>query len=516
MPNIFEKELNFEEDFPFTSYEEWEKLAESIYKSAVPLKEYPYENISVKPLYTRNDIYDRPLTFPRGDKNDWQVCQRIEAADEQSFNTALRQAIEGGAQAVEIVLATQTIFAMPKQENRGKVSLNINNYKQFSHCFDDVDLSGVKLLIPAGLSGGALLTFIKKLAEERGLAAENISGAVEIDPLASAARYGYLFPRESLFDEFAAAVRWGVENLPRIKTAGIDTSYLHNGGASAVQETAYSLSTAAEYIRVLLERGIALKDIVKNIRFTFALSSDFYMNVAKLRAMRLLWANLIKTFGGEGEIELHGTVSLREKTLTEPHNNLIRFTLQGISAAIGGCDVITMNDFSTTDEFTRRMARNILLILKTESKGSLLRGAMDGSFFIDNLSREMAEKSWRLFQNIEAEGGWYEALSKNIPQQAIAGTAAKRAQRLKVGEDKLIGVNAYQQEENKTQKTVNYAEESVQFNENAERIFYNDLNKLDGLLKNGKALPEVYWREGRCQTHEIMPVKQINLEGLIV
>jgi methylmalonyl-CoA mutase len=377
------------------------------------------------------------------------------------------------------------------------------------------DISQNPLFMQCGLSAGAFLIFLRQWVAENRLNAQNIRASLPADPFALMARYGLLFEEQALYDEMAASLKYAEKYLPQVKTIGVDTSYLHNGGASVVQELAFALAAAADYIRALSHRDISVKDIAGKIHFSFSLASDFYLNAAKLRAMRLLWGNLIKAFGADGDIMIHCRTSEGETITAEPYNNLIRFTMQAVSAALGGCDAFSAGDFRSGDEFTRRMARNISLILQWEAKGPGLAGPLDGSYFLENLTMQTAEKAWTLFQDIEKEGGYYQALSKGIIQRAAAETAGKRKERLRENRDKIIGLNVYRKENADAPGQGERQKTEIKFKSNMGRKSFNDLNELAAKLKEGKNLWEIYRQTGSSNFKKIEAVLPMDIEKII-
>ncbi|GEM_PF-3483846 len=516
MGGLLDNSLSFKEDFSFPSLKEWETLAKMINKSALSQKTYPYENINVKPLYTREDNTQESPDFPTNDNRGFLVCQRINEGAPRDVNGIIKEAVIGGADSIDLSLHPQTLFG----RNDFKTSLHegviIDNYQQFSQCLQDVDISRYNLNIKAGLCGSAFNVFLKRFVEQNQFDLKSVKGAVVNDPLWIVGRYGYKLDLDAFYDEMTATVSWAAESIPELKSIGVNAAYLHNAGASAVQEVAFSMATAAEYIRALLDRGLNIDEIAKRFQIELSLSSDFYMNIAKLRALRLLWKNLIAAFGGDSEMEIYCHTSWREMSVIEPHNNLIRFTLQAVSAAVGGCDLFAAHDFMRPNDFSRRMARNIPLILKYESENRKhdFNGSIDGSFFMENLQSELSQKSWQLFQKIENIGGYYRALRKGVIRNDIKKTLNLRKERLSNIIDKIIGSNVYRKSD-KNIALKNRENGSLKFNRSLQRITFNALDKLEQVLCSNKSLTELYWQRGKNMLTAQAPLNPTCLEKLI-
>ena len=202
--------------------------------------------------------------------------------------------------------------------------------------------------------------------------------------------------------------KWTLKNIPNLKTIGVSSLNYHNAGANSVQELAFSLSTAVEYIKQMLERGLKIDEIASNIRFTFGIGSLFFVEVAKIRAARMLWAKIIEAFSGNEDsqkIDIHAHTSFTNQTVFDPYVNLLRTTTEAFSAITGGVDSMHTNffdeSFRTPDEFSRRIARNTQIILNEESHLNQIIDPAGGSYYVESLTDEVAKKSWTLFQEIE-------------------------------------------------------------------------------------------------------------------
>ncbi len=515
MNSLFQKPLSFEKDFPLPSYSDWEKLAETIYKSAIPTNEYPYEMIAVKPLYIKNDQPHKSIFIDGKDAKNCLIVQEIININPADYNTAIINALNGGAEAISLPLNISSLYGLDRKNDSLNNRLILHDYDDFNSNFKNIPLEECRLYLQSGFSGMAILAFLWSYIDRQGLSPNKITGSVEMDPLWILGRFGQMnAPIDRLYDEMAALVKWSDLNMPNVKTIGVNASYLHESGASAVQELAFALSTAAEYIRALLERKVSIKDIVRHFSFSVSVGSDFFMDIAKLRAFRLLWANLIEAFAGSGEMEINCRTSEREKINTEPHTNIIRNTLQSMAAIIGGSDSITVVDFTDSDDFTQRIARNIPLILKNEARFNTMCNAASGSFFIESLIGKIMEKSWDLFQEIEKEGGYYSALRKGFPQKEIKKTLNKRKTRLSLGEDKLVGVNVYRKEEMNDINKKKSGDLQIILENDLTRNTTLNMDKMIESVRNGKTMYEIYWQNGTAYLQKVEPMCPIHIEEM--
>jgi len=246
----------------------------------------------------------------------------------------------------------------------------------------------------------------------------------------------------------AAWVRWAAAERPQFSTIAIDARPYHEAGTSAVQELAYILATAVTTIRALLARGLDINAVP--MRVIVPVGGHFFMEVAKLRVLRMLWAQMIAAFGGDSEAQkvvIHAQTGRFNKTLYDPYVNMLRTTTEALSAALGGVDSLHVDPFDAIqrppDEFSRRIARNQQVILQHEVNLTALIDPAGGSYFVENLTDELARSAWALFQQIEAEGGMLAALQHETIQKAVMDVAGERAKQLNKRKDRLVGTNMY-------------------------------------------------------------------------
>lgn len=272
-----------------------------------------------------------------------------------------------------------------------------------------------------------------------------------MDPLGQLARDGRL-PRDldGIHDVMAQLTAWAQANAPQLQTITVQGNPYHNGGASATQELAFALATAVEYLRAMQARGLSVDDAAPRFRFALSIGSNFFMEIARLRAARLLWAKIVQAFGGNAEsqkMRIHARTSAWNQTVYDPHVNLLRGTTEAFSAVVGGCDSLHISPFDelvrVPDDFSRRVARNTHTVLSEETHITHTVDPAGGSWYVETLTDAVARQTWAIFQEVEKQGGMTKTLLAGWPQSQIADTAAKRAANIAKRKDIFVGTNMY-------------------------------------------------------------------------
>jgi methylmalonyl-CoA mutase len=316
-----------------------------------------------------------------------------------------------------------------------------------------VHLSGVTLLAHAGATAAPLLAALAARQRAEGQPSDELSGCVAADPLGVLAEEGALpLALDEAYDQMALAAEWAAANAPRLGTIAIRSDIYHDAGANAVQELACSLATGVAYLRALTERGLYTATAAHAIHWHVAIGGRFFMEVAKLRAARLLWAQVVEAFGvAKGDesaaLHIHACTARRNKTAIDPHVNMLRATTEALAAAVGGADTLCVAPFDEPlgmpDDFSRRIARNVQIILQDEAHLTRLIDPAGGSYAVETLTDQLAHAAWGLFQEIERQGGMAAALTSGFVQSSIAAVADKRAAALAKRRDVLVGVNQF-------------------------------------------------------------------------
>ena len=459
-------------EFPPTPYEEWRKVVDKFLKGAPFEKRLitkTYENIDLQPMYRQEDIEGLPhldslpgfAPYLRGATplgyvaSSWDVAQELPYATPAAFNAALRADMARGQNAVNLVLDRPTLAGIDadqaEADDVGKGGLSISSVADLAQALDGVDLENTPLFIQASTSALTFTALLAALVQKQGKSLAKVRGAIGMDPLGQLARDGRL-PRDldGIYDVMAQLAAWAKANAPHLQTMTVQGSPYHNGGASTTQELAFALATAVDYVRAMQARGSSIDDIAPRIRFSLSIGSNFFMEIARLRAARLLWAKIVQAFGGNEasqKMSLHARTSAWNQTVYDPHVNLLRATTEAFSGAVGGCDSLHISPFDellrVPDEFSRRVARNTHTVLREESHITRTVDPAGGSWYVENLTDSVGRKTWAIFQEVEKQGGMAKALEAGWPQSQIADTAAKRAANIAKRKDIFVGTNMY-------------------------------------------------------------------------
>jgi methylmalonyl-CoA mutase len=459
-------------DFPASSYEAWREAAEALLKGAPferRLLTRTPEGITLQPIYHGEDVEGvahvegvpgRP-PYVRGTgaggyaRQPWRVTQELPHATADAFNEAVRADLERGQTAVALPLDRATRLGLdpdaadPEEVGAGGVS--VATLDELARALDGIDLGAVPLRVTAGAAGLPVLGFLVALARRRGTDPARLRGILAADPLGELARRGTLpGSLEDAWNQVGAALRWASEHAPHLRVAEVDGAPYADGGSSAVEELAFVVASGVEYLRAMRDRDLDVDRAARRLGLSFRVGSSYFMEVAKLRAARLLWARVVKAFGGDAEsqkVEIHARTAFWNKTVLDPWVNLLRTTTEAFAAVVGGTDSLHVGFFDgavrAPDGFSRRMARNIQLILREECHLARVADPGGGSWFVESLTDELARESWSLFQEVEAEGGMAAALAAGLPQERVAATARTRRERLATRRDVLVGINRY-------------------------------------------------------------------------
>jgi methylmalonyl-CoA mutase len=422
------------EDFPVLGLDQWQEEVVRLLKGASFEKRMftrTIEGLTLKPIYTGADTAG--LEPPDRPAIRWEVAQELPVADPGEFNRLLRHDLERGQTAVNLVLETTTV------QSPGDLELAL----------EGVDLERTPLYLQTGVAATAVLEYLQALCTGRGVDVSRLTGALGFDPLTRLARDGGLpVSLERAWDSQALNTRWAGSSAPGLRTSVIQGSAWHDAGAGAAEELAFSMASAVQALRELEKRRIDVDSAAGSFWFCFSVGTDFFTEIAKFRAARLLWARIVEACGGgPAELVFHARSSEWSSTLFDPHTNILRSTTQAFAAIAGGCSSLHLAPFDQRSgppgELSRRLARNTQLILRHESHFDRVADPAGGSWYVESLTHQLARRAWELFREIEAGGGMEQALRDGRPQQMAAATAAQRRERLSVRKDVLVGTNRY-------------------------------------------------------------------------
>ncbi len=471
-------------EFPIPSYEQWREVTEKSLKGASFEKKLvtkTYEGISLQPMYQQKDTEGLSLIdslpgqrpFLRGagavptKEKAWEISQEIAVATPKQFNLVAKHDLSRGQTGLNIVLDEVTKRGIGIEEGKslvGQTGLNVTTVEDMQAAIEDINLASIPVHIHTGANAVPIFTMVLGALQKNNIKASQLSGVIGMDPLGQLVEKGTIeYSLEECYNCMADLVKWSTDNAPSLQTVLVEGTPYHNGGSSAVEELAFSLATGVEYLQALTSRGISIKDAAKSIRFVFSVGADYFMEMSKIRAARVLWSKIVTAFGGEesdGTLYIHARTSSWTKTKYDPYVNMLRSTSEAFAAAVGGANSIHVSPFDEpiqkSTAFSRRIARNISIILQEESHIGKTVDPAGGSWYIEVLTNELSEKAWTLFQQVEAKGGIIAALKAGIPQQKVAATKESRLRNIEQRKDIFVGTNMYA---NTTEKPIEVVSE---------------------------------------------------------
>ena len=466
------------EDFPdvpldeFTppTDEEWKAACEALLKGAPFEKKMftkTYEGITFDPMYTRKhteDILPKGVMPGMGDYlrgvdaagyigKPWGIAQACDETLPAENNELLRHENDKGATIYHIVLDTASRAGVDARqaEKVGDTGTSVTTVEDMHVLLTGLDLAKFPLYVYTGANAVPLLALVAAARRAAGKDMKNVRGIVGADPIGTLVTDGKLpASLDSYYDSLAAAARWATVNAPHLRTVFVRSDVYSSGGANDVQEVAAVLAAATAYLRALCERGLTIDAAASQIAFAFSMGANFFLQIAKLRAVRPLWAQIVKAFGGNAEAQkmrIHARPALFFKTVYDPYVNMLRNTTEIFSGVVGGIDSFESAPFDEPirkgDEFSRRIARNVQIMLQEEFGLLQPIDPAGGSWAVETLTRQMKEKIWAAFQGIEKEGGIAAALRAGTVQEGIAKVLADRFKNADLRRDRIVGNNMY-------------------------------------------------------------------------
>ncbi|MDR0518323.1 MAG: methylmalonyl-CoA mutase subunit beta [Fibromonadaceae bacterium] len=437
-------------EFPDVSTEEWESVIQADLKGADYEKKLIWktlEGIAVKPYYRKEDtdgiswlLNSLPGEFPfaRGVKktdNNWEIRAEIYEQDVKAANAAAKHNLERGVEALSF-----------KSRVCGKHGLlrgqNVQSQVDFNELLAGIDLSKTPVYFNFGTRGMAALEMLHSLA------GSNAKGGIIYDPIAELARCGKIaLAKDGILKEAAKAAMFAAKEMPNVNAITVQTHAYHNAAANIVQELSIALSAGLEYMNALTDAGLSAEQAAAQITFSISTGSRYFLEIAKIRALRILWANVLKKYGVEGVAKIHASTSMWNATVFDSNVNMLRVTTEAMSAAIAGADSITVIPydaaFKDPDEFSCRIARNVQLLLKNESGFNKIVDPAAGSYCIESLTDQIASKSLEAFKKLESEGGLLAALLSGSVQKSLAESQKQKEKLIMQRREVFIGTNQY-------------------------------------------------------------------------
>ena len=458
------------DEFTPPTDEEWKAACEALLKGAPFEKKMftkTYEGITFDPMYTRKhteDILPKGVMPGMGDYlrgvdaagyigKPWGIAQACDETLPAENNELLRHEHDKGATIYHIVLdtASRTGVDARQAETVGDTGTSVTTVEDMHVLLTGLDLAKFPLYVYAGANAVPLLALVAAARRASGEDMAEVRGIVGADPIGALAADGKLpASLDAHYDSLAAAARWATVNAPHLRTVFVRSDVYSNGGANDVQEVASVLATATAYLRALCERGLTIDEAASQIAFAFSMGANFFLQIAKLRAVRPLWAQIVGAFGGRAEAQkmrIHARPALFFKTIYDPYVNMLRNTTEIFSGVVGGIDSFESAPFDEPirkgDEFSRRIARNVQIMLQEEFGLLQPIDPAGGSWAVETLTRQMKEKIWAEFQRIEKEGGIIAALRAGSLQENVAAVLAARFKNADLRRDRIVGNNMY-------------------------------------------------------------------------
>lgn len=464
-PNMFQDIC----DFPIPTYEQWKKAVDKSLKGAPfsKLLTKTYEGIILQPIYQKKDVENLTFTktipgqFPyvRGTeqqvgRKSCLVAQEMNHPIPAHVNEWLKSDLQKGVNAINLVLNEATKLGndfSDKNSKKDQVGTLISSLEDVEITFANIDLNDIPFVVQAGTSAVPFVTYMAAYFQKNNFRLTNLKGCIGADPLAMLVKNGNLrFEIDSYLDQMAELIKWTEINSPKLKTIFIDDHPYHDGGGSAVNELAATLATGVYYIRELQKRGLSIDQIAPSIQFSISIGSNLFMELAKIRAARMLWANIIEAFGGNErsqKLTVHARTSRFTKTVYDPYVNILRSTVEAFTAEIAGVDSLHVSSFDEAytlpNDFSRRVARNIQLVIQEEAHVDYTADPVGGSWYVEHITAELSSKAWEQFQLIEAQGGMLEALQKGMPQLQVKEVSEKKKQDIEKRKLIFVGATMY-------------------------------------------------------------------------
>ena len=462
--------------------EKWKKRAQSELKTdeIESLDWHTLEGIEVKPVYSSEDLMELEhldtmpgiepfLRGPRATmytKRPWTVRQYSGFSTAEESNAFYRENISAGQTGLSVAFDLATHRGYDSDHPRvagdvGKAGVAIDTVEDMKMLFDQIPLE--KMSVSMTMNGAVIpiMAMFVVAAEEQGVDQSNLNGTLQNDILKEfMVRNTYIYPPKHSMRIVADIIEYCSHNLPQFNTVSISGYHMLEAGATCTQELAYTLADGLEYVRSAMKKGLDIDDFAPRLSFFFGIGMNFFMEIAKLRAARFLWSEMIKEeFSPKNPKSLmlrtHCQTSGVSLTSQDPYNNIVRTTIEAMAAVLGGTQSLHTNSFDEAlalpTPFSAQIARNTQLILREESGLTKVVDPLAGSYYLESLTDSMIRETKKLIDEVEDLGGMTKAIQAGVPKLRVEESAAIRQARVDKKEDVIVGVNAYK---NKDQKEV--------------------------------------------------------------
>ncbi|WP_419810753.1 methylmalonyl-CoA mutase [Bacterioplanoides sp.] len=457
--------------------EQWQALATKQMKGITPeeMEWHTPEDIPIKILYTQDDVKDLEYanTMPgmapyvRGPQatmyagRPWTIRQYAGFSTAEESNAFYRKNLAAGAQGVSVAFDLATHRGYDSDHPRvtgdvGKAGVAIDSVEDSKILFDGIPLDKVSVSMTMN---GAVLPILANYivaAEEQGVSQDKLSGTIQNDILKEfMVRNTYIYPPAPSMKIIGDIIAYTSEHMPKFNSISISGYHIQEAGADAALELAYTLSDGREYVRTAIAAGLDVDAFAPRLSFFWGISMNFYMEIAKLRAGRLLWDRIMAEFNPQNPkssmLRTHSQTSGWSLTEQDPYNNVVRTTIEAMAAVFGGTQSLHTNALDEAvalpTEFSARIARNTQIIIQEETGIRQVVDPWGGSYMMESLTQQIADKAWELIEEIESKGGMAKAIEEGLPKLRIEESAAKKQARIDRGEDVIVGVNKYELEQ---------------------------------------------------------------------
>ena len=460
-------------EFPPVPLEAWAKAAQ---KSAPggdlgALDWVTPDGIRVKPLYTAEDTAGLPHTntlpgfepFIRGPQatmyavRPWTIRQYAGFSTAEESNAFYRKALAAGGQGVSVAFDLATHRGYDSDHPRvtgdvGKAGVAIDSVEDMKVLFDQIPLD--KVSVSMTMNGAVLpvLAGYVVAAEEQGVAQDQLSGTIQNDILKEfMVRNTYIYPPEPSMKIIGDIIEYTAGHMPKFNSISISGYHMQEAGANQALELAFTLADGQEYVKTAIAKGMDVDGFAGRLSFFWAIGMNFYLEIAKMRAARLLWTRIMKGFNAKNPKSLmlrtHCQTSGWSLTEQDPYNNVVRTTVEAMAAVFGGTQSLHTNSFDEAialpTEFSARIARNTQLIIQEETHITNVVDPWAGSYMMESLTQEMADKAWAIIEEVQAMGGMTKAVDSGWAKLKIEAAAAEKQARIDSGKDVIVGVNKY-------------------------------------------------------------------------
>ena len=463
------------------------------------------EGIDIKPIYTEQDLHNLEFIekdslpgqwpFTRGPKasmytnRPWTIRQYAGFSTAEESNEFYRKNLESGQKGLSVAFDLPTHRGYDSDDELvmgdvGKAGVAIDTVEDMKILFNNIPLNEMSVSMTMN---GAVLPILSSFivsGEEQNVGKHQLSGTIQNDILKEfMVRNTYIYPPDPSMKIVADIIEYTSKEMPKFNSISISGYHMQEAGADNVLELAYTLADGIEYVRAAKSKGLDVDEFAPRLSFFFAIGTDFFMEIAKLRAARTLWAKIMKDFGAKKEKSLMlrthcqtSGVSLTEK---DPYNNIIRTSYEALSAVLGGTQSLHTNSFDEaialpTDE-SARIARNTQLILQNETGVTKTVDPLAGSYFIESLTDQLSKKAWDIIQEVEELGGMTKAVKAGVPKLKIEESATKKQAKVDSGSRVVVGVNKF--------KNPNEPKVDVRVIDN-EKVRDDQIKKLDQIKKS--------------------------------